>query len=523
VSDGEGAARLALVRAWWREQRPPPPLGARLDRLYYVAITIAILGTLLYGTARSALADVVTADTVATWGPAVVLCALAAGARWGSFDGPVVFSPPDVAVLLSAPLPRAGLASRRLAAMLAWGALAGAVIGALAVVGLSGGARGVGAAAGAGLIGGCALAGVVAVALAALVQCSARWSRAAGVAAWLAVPVGAALVLMAHAGAAGREVAQWAGPWGWAVQPGAGVPAGRAGAALALLATAAAVAALFARRAYGTCPTERHVVRAAGREGVVSSLSAFDTRTARLALQGAGGPVAPGTRGLPAPSRPGLALPWRDATAARRSRARTAAGALAGAAAAGLALSDPARPAVALLAGTGLYVAGACLLEGLRLEVDRPSISRVLLVRPYGRVLAGHAVLPALIVAATCAVVAGACAAAGVLPARGGAVALLLVAAAPTAVLCAALSGRRGGRLPPSVLATGSAVDPSGGGTYALAWLAAWPAAAAALGGGPLIVVARASSAGSGLPAMLLVAVAAPVVLAALLAGSRPQ
>jgi hypothetical protein len=518
-----GAARLALVRGWWREHRPPPRLGTRLDRLYVVAITVAILGTLLYGTARSALADVVTHDSLGTWGPAIALGALVATARWGSFDGPVVFSPPDVAALLAAPLPRIGLAARRLATSLAAGATAGAVLGALAAVGLSGAPGGVGPAAGAGLVAGCALLGVLGVALAARTQCSARWSRAAGGAAWSVLPVGVALGLIARAGGAGRQIVLWSGPWGWAVQPAAGVPAGRAVAALVLLAATVAAAALGARRAYGTCPTERHVVRAEGREAVASSLTAFDARAARLALQGPAAPAAArGERGLRPPSRAALALPWRDATAALRARARTAAGVLGGAAAAALALSDPSRPAVALVSGAGLYAAAACLLEPLRLEVDRPGTSRVLLVRPWGRVLAAHAILPAAVLAVACALAAAGLGLAGALPARGAALAVLLVLAAPTAVLCAALSARRGGRVPASVLATGVAADPSGGGGLVLAWLVAWPAAAAALGGGPLLAVARASSASGGLPLAVLVAVAAPVALALTLAGSRP-
>jgi hypothetical protein len=521
VSDG--ASRLALVRAWWRRQRPPPPLGTRLDRAYMVAISLAILGPLVYGTASSALADVITPENVARWGPGLVLAALAATARWGSFDGPVVFSPPDVATLLAAPLSRVGLASRRFARALAAGAVAGAVAGAIAVVGLSGGADTTAAAAAAELVAGCALAGVLAVALAARTQCSASWSRAAAWAAWLAAPAAVAFALVSQAGATGRAAVLWSGPWGWAVEGAAGEPTGRAAAALVLLAALAAVVAVAARRGYGTCPTERHVIRAEGREGVVSSLGALDTRAARQALQATGSATRRAARGLRAPRSPALALPWRDATAALRARARTAAGILAGAGAAVLALSDPRRPAVVLIAAAGLYVAGALLLEPMRLEVDRPTTSRIIFVRPYGRILVGHAILPAVLVAVACALGAAGCALAGALPARGGELTILLVVAAPTAVLCAALSARRGGRLPVSVLAAGAAVDPSGGGALAMVWLAAWPTTAAIFGGGPLLAAARAPSVASGVQLSALVAVAAPGILAAVLAHSRPR
>ena len=96
---------------------------------------------------------------------------------------------------------------------------------------------------------------------------------------------------------------------------------------------------------------------------------------------------------------------------------------------------------------------------------------------------------------------------AGALPARGGAIAVAAIAVVPAIVLCAALSSRRGGRVPVSVLAMGTTGDPSGGGIV-IAWLLAWPAAAVVLGALPLVFVARAHALGSAL--VLAFAVAAP-------------
>jgi len=122
---------------------------------------------------------------------------------------------------------------------------------------------------------------------------------------------------------------------------------------------------------------------------------------------------------------------------------------------------------------------------------------------------------------ATAAALAGAAvAAAGALPARGGALALMAVAVVPAIVGCAALSSRRGGRLPMSVLAVGSAADPVGGGVV-VAWLLAWPATAAAVGGLPLVLVARGTSLSSALTLALAVAAIVPPALAAVLAGSE--
>ena len=62
---------LAAVRAWWRVMHPAPSLAQRLDVLYTAAIVIAIFGALAYGTASSALAQVVTAHWLAVFGPAL--------------------------------------------------------------------------------------------------------------------------------------------------------------------------------------------------------------------------------------------------------------------------------------------------------------------------------------------------------------------------------------------------------------------------------------------------------------------
>ena len=131
-------AGVRVVRAWWRAHTPRRPLGKRLDTLYTVAISVAILGALLYGTASSALGSVVTPATLPDWGPAVVLVALVATAAWGTWQGPVVFAPADVGFLLGAPLSRRALASGRLVRALALAAGGGALVGALVLIGLGG-------------------------------------------------------------------------------------------------------------------------------------------------------------------------------------------------------------------------------------------------------------------------------------------------------------------------------------------------------------------------------------------------
>ena len=178
--------RPSDLRRFWRGVQEPPGILKRLEPVYYVFITIAIFGPLVYGTVSQALADVATGRAVAVWGPALALAGLLAVVRWGAVQGPVVFSVPDVAHLLGAPLRRADLALGRLVRALLIAAGAGAVLGGLILIGAAGDGRGIAVARGAGFVVALALLMVLGVAGAGLVQASARWDRgvaAAGVAA----------------------------------------------------------------------------------------------------------------------------------------------------------------------------------------------------------------------------------------------------------------------------------------------------------------------------------------------------
>jgi hypothetical protein len=517
------SAQVAVVRAWWRVKRPGPSLGARLDLLYTIAITTGILGALLYGTASSALSRWVTPATVPEWGPAIVLVALATTARWGTWQGPVVFAEADVGFLLGAPLPRRALASRPLARAVAWGAAGGALVASVTLVGLAGRGRGVGGGDAIGLALGLALAGALAVAAAGVVQCSARLSRAAAFALPLSIAAGAGLVVAARSSAGARSAVLWSGPWGWAVQPVAGGTAAAIGA-LAALAVLAGAAILAAARALGACPTERHLVRAEAQAGARASAWAFDARTARLALQRAAGPGsgrARLARGLRPPRRETLAIAWRDATSGLRAPGRTLGAAAVACGAAALAIAAARHPAADAIAPLGTYLAAGIMLEPLRLEVDHPSTSQILLRRPWGQVLLAHVAIPIAVVATAAALAGAVVAAVGDLPAHGGAIALAAVAVVPTIVLCAALSARRGGRVPISVLAVGAAGDPTGGGGAVVAWWVRWPVAATVLAGLTLVVVGPTVPLSSGLPAALVIAAIGPVVLSVLMARSE--
>ena len=174
--DRAGSARLRDVRAWWRNAHPPASLSRRLDRLYMVAITVGVLGAMAYGTASAALGQVVTPDSLRVYGPALALALLVVVAHWGVYQGPVAFTVADVMFLLGAPLGRRSLALRGMALALARGAVAGALLAAIVLVGLGGGHHHVDAARAVAFAAGVAELVVLGVAGAWAVQRSARAS-----------------------------------------------------------------------------------------------------------------------------------------------------------------------------------------------------------------------------------------------------------------------------------------------------------------------------------------------------------
>jgi ABC-type Fe3+/spermidine/putrescine transport system ATPase subunit len=138
---------------------------------------------------------------------------------------------------------------------------------------------------------------------------------------------------------------------------------------------------------------------------------------------------------------------------------------------------------VAVGAGALLVYAGASrMLEPLRAETDQPGRVRVLLRAPIGKVLVQHALVPLVVVAIGALAAIAGCAALGALPGHGGAAALLAVLMTPAITLCAALSGRRGGRLPPSLLSV-TYGDTSGFSlVLVVGWIVLWPLVAAITG-----------------------------------------
>jgi hypothetical protein len=490
-----------------------------LEPVYYIFITLAIGGPFIYGTASEALAEVATPRTVATWGPSLALAGLLALVRWGAVQGPVVFSVADVAQLLGAPLRRGELVLGRLLRGLLAGTGVALVVAAIVVVGVAGHHRGVDAGRAGAFIVAIGLLGLLGVAGASLVAGSARWDRATRRASWPVFAAAAALVVVSASGSTGRHVALWCGPWGWAVQPLApGADAWPLALALLALAATGGVVLALARR--GRCSTERHMLRAEARGGAVAALYSMNARYVRRSLSSVNaGPVAGRGARLRVPRSPRLAIVWRDAVAVLATPQRLGEALVLAGGGAAVCLINGEHPAAVAGGALAVYAGASRLLEPLRAETDQPGRARVLLRARMGHVLSQHAIVPAVVVLAGAAVAAVVCAAVGALPPHGGGAALLVVAATPAITLCAALSSRRGGQLPPSLLSVtyGDQTGMSAG--LIVGWIVIFPVLAVVLGSLPVSVVVHYGL--GGLPQLVALLVAASVTLAIALGWER--
>jgi hypothetical protein len=159
------------------------------------------------------------------------------------------------------------------------------------------------------------------------------------------------------------------------------------------------------------------------------------------------------------------------------------------------------------------------MLAPLRAELDLKTRARVLLRPRLGIVLGTHVVVPALVITAAAAAAVAGVALADLLPAHGAVLAFVAIGTVPGVTCCAAMSARRGGRLPPSVLAVATAGDPSGGAIALAVWLTGWPVLAVIVAGAPVALV---SGLGRGGGAIAALSIALPTVALVRLVGRDP-
>jgi hypothetical protein len=474
------AATLEFVRQRRRAHRLPQQRSDRFTGLYTVGLYAAIgawLGfqALRQSPTRGGSSTWLTGGGLARVATVALLLGLLAALRYATWQGPVVFSAPDVQFLLGAPLPRAELVRIRLARGLLFGAGVGAALGLVAFVLLE---AELGVAAwpllAAALLGPMAL-GVLAAALGWLVESSLATARAV----LRASPVVLAAAAVAWlGGATAATVDPWSGPWGWAVGPlvaaaGGHEPGWPVQAVLLAVIVLAAVLAAWLRA--GRITMEELERRAGTRAGLGASLLMGDPRGVALMRH----EVVRGLFGvrrlrLRHPGHRWLAVPWRDALSLLRAPGRVGwALVLCGGGALAVAVA-PGRRLLAAGAVVVAYLGAAQLIEPLRGEADQPDASRQLPWR-WGDLLLLHTVTPILTLTAIGLAGTVTLALLGLLP--GPALGMALAACLPAAaalVWSAAIAGQRG-RLGLDRIMTASVMGELGGSMYLVRWFATGP------------------------------------------------
>lgn len=451
---------------------------------------------------------------------------LLAALRFGVWQGPVGFSPAEVMLLLTAPIAVGCLVRPRLDQAFAVGVVVGVLVAVVVLLLLSGGVPGAGAARSAGAVGGLAALGLLAVGSSWLVQASRTAARLVLRATPVILLLAATLLAAADNGGLGASLALWSGPWGWAIAPlvgGHGWPI-----ALGLMLVLTGVAVGLARRQAGAASVESFLTRAQTRDRMTVAAITLDYRFATLTRRRA---LARGPRALPRvprPARPQLVVVWRDALGLLRDRSRVLWAALFGAVGMWEVLSHPGRSTPAVAAAIALYFAASVLCEPLREDVDDPDKSLLLLSRSYGRVIAAHCVLPAMILFAIAAITTVTTTTAGTLAIGGLVLIPVLAPLVAGSVLCAALAARRGGRITETVLGRAFATDLSNpiGWLLLAFWLAPWLFINILIAGGPALLLGGAIAHHHGIVASGVIAfvlsTASVIALVAHARRSRP-
>ncbi|MFG3552129.1 hypothetical protein [Streptomyces sp. NPDC047725] len=493
------ADRTAETTQWLRARRG----AGRARRFAYVSYVALVLLLGWYGLFviglfheighRRPLAD--SAGAVARTLPSGLVLAALAGifltVRDALWRGPVILPRPDVDWLLALPV-------RRRPVLLPWFALSAGIwalaalllgfVGALLVAAADLGRIGLLAPA---FLGPAVCLALLAVAGAAVVE----RSRKAADLLHRATPVLLLVVLLSavqtgaaaqgHRSKALETVELWSGPWGWAAQPvlaAAGRSAPLWPMALALLVAATAAALVYAGKVVDEVPVAVLRSRARASGGVLAGILAVDMRSVRLSMTGGlevrgRGRVERWAARLSPPRSPGLLVAWRDVLGLLMAPRRLGLMVLllvpAGAAAVAAAgtRGGTAYLAAALAALLG-YFAGSQLLEPARLDADdvrRTAWSP----RPYERLALGHALVPALVLAAAGCLLAVPVALSGHATAP-----LIVLAAAPVLVAAGLLSAYRS-PVPVWVLAGGPLLADAGP-ILAMLWYAVGPMAGVA-------------------------------------------
>jgi hypothetical protein len=285
-----------------------------------------------------------------------------------------------------------------------------------------------------------------------------------------------------------------------------------------------AAIAVWALRRAGASSIEMFAVRAGTRSALTASAWTLNYRAAAISYRTAQ-PRGLGSRiRISPPVRPQRAIAWRDALGLLRDRSRVGWATLLGAGAVIEALTHPGHVLPAGLAAVGLYFAASLLCEPLRVDIDDPDRSAILLSWTFARVLLAHCVLPGLTLFA---ITAGAVLVSVALGLAGaGALILIPTLAIPVvavAVLAAALAARRGGRIDEGLMIRLLGADPTSPAAALIPlWLAPWLLLTVVTLGGGLTIVGHAVAHHRSIISAVAIAVAISAAVAGgLLATAR--
>jgi hypothetical protein len=388
------------IRAFVRRQRREHDSRRLSDRL--IDIYTWMLGAVVASVVLSGLVDggiaphpQVFMDTIA-WLPVVLLVAMWAVLRFGTWQGPVLFSEPELQWVVSSPLDRRTLILAKLkrATVIAIGV---GVVGGIAVA--------IGAAAMAHhnvlllfvvATLSLSLISAMSTALAWHIERSKSWSRVIEVGTPVMVAaVGVVSVLVMNSR---TTAAAWSGPWGWATAPiGAAAGASVGGwvivTALFLVSTVAAV--MSAAATAQMISDEELWRRSEARSSASAALFFGNVRAATTIArrQRARGHMRGRTLRMVRLGNPWLTIPARDLLTLRRNQRLlvVSGGFVAVAFVSGVAAAT--RPALLVGVFVGLYAAASRLMEPIRLESDRTDAHRML-PWPWGTILVLHCAVP---------------------------------------------------------------------------------------------------------------------------------
>lgn len=336
---------------------------------------------------------------ITIWMPVVLLSVVWGVLRFATWQGPVLFTAPEMQWIVSSPTRRRDLILIRMAR-------------ALTISGVAGAAGGLAIATTATVISGDAVFGVFAAAtvggaVLAVLATAVSWHVERSPKGSLVVrrlfPLFIALLcLLVWAAASGKHASlYWSGPWGWATAPVVAQFGGEAPGwfvQAALLGASALVGLVALWKTAAKVSDEELWRRAEARSVAAASMRLGDMRTALGVARRTRSRALVRQRG--ARLRPlrfrSLLIPSRDLLTIRRNPGIIAGAAFFAAGALTAAIAAAERPLLAIGAVLGLYLAAARLLEPIRSEALQAEAHRML-PWPWGQVLVMHCIVPTAI------------------------------------------------------------------------------------------------------------------------------